>query len=154
MPDPLTLKVLVQGKVKGYGDGMRIGELAEHSGVPAKTIRFYESSGLLPAPNRTPGGYRDYDPAALPRLAFVRAAQACGLSLAEVRQVIDVREQTGPPCAHVAALLDRHAAELTARIAELTCLLAEVHRLRARATQLDPAACGAAEVCHIIPTGH
>lgn len=98
VPDPFTLKVPVQGKVKGYDDGTRIGELAEHSGVPAKTIRFYESSGLLPAPNRTPGGYRDYDPAALPRLAFVRASQARGLSLAEVRQVIDVREQT-----------DRHA---------------------------------------------
>ena len=54
---------------------MKIGEVAERSGVPAKTIRFWEDHRLLPAPARTPAGYREFDPAILERLAFIRHAQ-------------------------------------------------------------------------------
>ena len=131
---------------------MRIGELARQSGTTTKTLRFYEQAGLLPAPERTPSGYRDYTAAALDRLAFVRAAQAAGLTLAEVRQVMAVREAQGPPCTHVVGLLDAHADDLDRRIRELTALRADVERLRARARGLDPAACGDTAVCHVIPT--
>lgn len=132
---------------------MRIGELAERAGTTTKTLRFYEEAGLLPEPARTPSGYRDYDSAVLDLLAFVRAAQAAGLTLAEIREVVAVREAHGPPCEHVVGLLDARAADLDRRIAELTALRQEVRRLRDRAGGLDPAACGAAAVCHVIPTG-
>lgn len=69
----------------------------------------------------------------LDRLAFVRAAQAAGLSLAEIHEVIAIRDDTGPPCEHVAALLDAHAFDLDARIAELTALREDVRRLCERA---------------------
>jgi len=55
---------------------MRIGQLAAQTGYSVRTIRFYEQSGLLPAPHRTPAGYRCYDQDALTRLRFVRSAQA------------------------------------------------------------------------------
>ncbi|RZU30689.1 heavy metal-responsive transcriptional regulator [Blastococcus saxobsidens] len=131
---------------------MRIGELAARAGVSVKALRFYESAGVLPEPARRPSGYRDYDEQALARLRFVKAAQAAGLTLAEIRQVVTVRENSGPPCRHVADLLDAHAADLDRRIAELTALRAEVRRLRQRADRLDPAACDDAVVCHVIPT--
>ena len=129
---------------------MKIGELARRSGTGTKAIRFYEEAGLLPAPPRTSGGYRDFEPAAIDRLAFIKNAQASGLSLAEVRDVIAVRERSGPPCAHVSALLDRRAEELRARIAALGQLLHEVDRLRERSRTLDAAACGENDVCHVI----
>ena len=132
---------------------MRIGELAERAGTTAKTLRFYEQAGLLPESERTPSGYRDYDPAVLDRLAFVKVAKAAGLTLAEIKEVVQVREAQGPPCEHVAALLDIHATDLDGRIRELTALRDEVQRLRDRARRLDPNACGAAAVCHVIPTG-
>jgi len=132
---------------------VRIGELARRAGTTAKTLRFYEQAGLLPEPDRTPSGYRDYDPAVLDRLAFVKAAQAAGLTLAEIREVVAVREAKGPPCEHVVGLLDAHDVDLDRRIRELTALRKEVQRLRARARCLDPAACGDAAVCHVIPTG-
>lgn len=132
---------------------MRIGELAARVGLTVKALRFYESAGVLPAPARQPSGYRDYDEDALARLRFVKAAQAAGLTLAEIRQVVAVREHGGPPCRHVAALLDARAADLDRRIVELTALRGEVRRLRDRAEGLDPAACDAAAVCHVIPTG-
>jgi DNA-binding transcriptional MerR regulator len=70
---------------------MRIGEIASQAGVPAKTIRFWEDRHLLPQPARTPAGYRDYDPAILDRLAFIRYAQAAGLTLGHIRQVLGCR---------------------------------------------------------------
>ncbi|MET8327343.1 MerR family DNA-binding transcriptional regulator [Streptomyces sp. NPDC005181] len=57
---------------------MRIGDLAAANGLTVTTIRFYEQTGLLPAPPRTPGGYRDYPPQTGTRLAFVRDAQSAG----------------------------------------------------------------------------
>ena len=130
---------------------MRIGELAERAGTTAKTLRFYEQAGLLSAPERTPSGYRDYDEVALDRLRFIRAAQAAGLTLAEIAEVIAAREHVGPPCKHVAALLGEHAVELDQRIGELTALRDEVQRLRDRARTLDPATCGDDKICHVIP---
>ena len=120
--------------------------------MTTKALRFYEQGGLLPEPARTPSGYRDYDATALARLRFIKAAQAAGLTLAEVKQVVAVRDSAGSPCGHVAALLDRHAAELDARIGDLTAARAEVDRLRQRARGLDPADCASSAVCHVIPT--
>jgi MerR family copper efflux transcriptional regulator len=131
---------------------VRIGELAQRTGTTAKTLRFYEQAGLLPEPGRTPAGYRDYDEPVVDRLRFVKAAQAAGLSLAEIRDVIAARAHGGPPCDHVAALLDAHAAALDQRLAELTALREEVQPLRVRARDLDPAMCEPDGVCQVIPT--
>lgn len=66
--------------------------MAERSGVPATTLRFYETSGLLPA-ERTPSGYRVYGESALERLAFISSAKLLGLALEDIRDLLDVREQ-------------------------------------------------------------
>ena len=131
---------------------MRIGELAKRARTTPKALRFYEQAGLLPEPDRTPAGYRDYDEAVVARLAFIKAAQAAGLTLAEIRDVIAIRSQSGPPCQHVAALLEQHAVDLDRRIAELVALRDDVQILRARARGLDPSACSSAAVCHVIPS--
>jgi MerR family transcriptional regulator, copper efflux regulator len=130
---------------------VRIGELAERVGVSAKAIRYYEQLGILAPPGRTPSGYRDYDEAVLGRLGFVRAAQALGLSLGEIRQVVAVRDDGVAPCEHVASLLRRHAAELEHRIAELERLRSELERLVERAETLDPERCPPESVCYLLP---
>jgi MerR family copper efflux transcriptional regulator len=129
---------------------VRIGELAERAGISAKAIRYYEQIGVLAPPARTPSGYRDYDHATLGRLGFVRAAQAVGLTLGEIRQVVAFRDRGQTPCEHVAALLQRRAAEVDARIAELQQLRGELDRLARRAATLDPQQCPPERVCHVI----
>ncbi|HEX6331879.1 MAG TPA: heavy metal-responsive transcriptional regulator [Actinomycetota bacterium] len=129
---------------------MRIGELARVSGVPAKTIRFYESVGVLPAPRRLENSYRDYDGSAVGRLEFIRAAQAIGLSLGEVRGVLDFRDGGSVPCAHVSELIDRRSHEVSAQIAALERVRADLERLARRARRLSPRDCETANVCHII----
>jgi MerR family copper efflux transcriptional regulator len=100
---------------------VRIGQLAAQAGFSVRTIRFYEQSGLLPAPHRTPAGYRSYDQDAVTRLRFVRSAQTLGLSLAEIAEVLRIRDYQGPPCSYVAELLETHISALDTRIKELRC---------------------------------
>ena len=129
---------------------MRIGELAERAGVPVKTIRYYEEIGVVAAPPRTASGYRDYDTSVVERLAFVRAAQAVGLTLGEIREIVALRDRGETPCEHVANLLGKRAAEIEARIASLQRLEKELRRLARRARTLDPADCEPDRVCHLI----
>lgn len=129
---------------------MRIGELAGRAGLTAKTVRFYESIGVVDAPARTASGYRDYDEAVLDRLTFVRAAQALGLTLREIRSVLELRDRGDTPCAHVHDLLTARAEEVDRRIAELVTLRDELHRLTKRAAGFDPSACDQHTICRII----
>jgi DNA-binding transcriptional MerR regulator len=145
----------VGGKVKGVVRslrGMQIGELASCSHVPAKTIRYWEAIGVLAPPARAANGYRAYDPGVLDRLAFIRAAQAVGLTLGEIRGVIALRDDGETPCDHVRRLIARRASELGERIAELQRLQGKLEGLAARARRLDPADCDPTAVCHIIST--
>ena len=129
---------------------MRIGAVAGQSAVPVKTLRYYETLGLLDPPERTGGGYRDYPPGIFDRLAFIRAAQAVGLTLAEIREIIAFRERGETPCAHVLAVIDQRHAQLGHRIKELQRLRRELRALAERGRRLDPADCTDTPVCQII----
>lgn len=112
---------------------MRIGELAEAVSMPAKTIRYYEAIGLLPPPERRPNGYRAYDQSACERLRFVKAAQAVGFSLGEIKEIVAFRDRGEEPCAHVLDLVDRRARDIADRIAVLERMQGDLRRLSARA---------------------
>lgn len=127
-----------------------IGEAARRSGVSAKTLRYYEDIGLVPPAARIASGYRDYDDDVLDRLAFIRASQAVGLSLGEIRSIVNLREQGETPCGHVVELLRARAADIGRTVRELRALQAELNRLVDRAAELDPAACAPEKVCHLI----
>ncbi|HKN97676.1 MAG TPA: heavy metal-responsive transcriptional regulator [Pseudonocardiaceae bacterium] len=129
---------------------MRIGDLAAASGLTTRTIRFYEQAGLLPAPPRTPGGYRDYPEQAATRLTFVRSAQDAGLTLAEIRSILALRDSGQAPCAHVTALIDQHLDDTERRMAELTRTRAALRGLARRAAVTDPAACTEDDICTIL----
>ena len=129
---------------------MRIGELGQRAGVSAKTIRYYESVGLLEEPERTESGYRDYDDGAVERLRFVRDAQATGLTLAEIVSVLELKEAGKRSCAHTTALLERHLTEIDAQLARLTEARASLQLLADRARSLDPASCTDPNRCQVI----
>lgn len=129
---------------------MRIGALAERVGIPARTIRFYEKRGLMAEPKRAPNGYREYGPSAVARLRFIRSAQAAGLTLEEIRSVVDIRDTGEAPCSHVESLLGSKLEEVRVRRRELAVLEQELSSLLERSRGLDPADCGPGQVCHII----
>jgi DNA-binding transcriptional MerR regulator len=131
---------------------VRIGEVARWSGISAKTIRYYENRGVIDPPTRTMSGYRDYDADVLTRLTFIRSAQAIGLTLAEIREVIEFRERGETPCTHVLALIDEHRAEIDRCIDRLRDMKAALEILAERGQRLDPRECKADDVCHVIRT--
>lgn len=120
---------------------MLIGQVAERSGVTAKTLRFYEREGLLPEPDRTAGGYRDYDPGAVERVRFIKDAQSAGLTLAQVGEVLDIRDSGDSPCQHVADLVDDRLREVEERLRELRSVRDELGALKDRARDFDPTRC-------------
>lgn len=126
---------------------MRIGELADAVSVPSKTIRYYEAIGLLPTPPRHANGYRSYDPSAGDRLRFVKAAQAVGFTLTEIKQILSLRDAGEEPCTHVLDLVDRRARDITEQIAALEQMQADLRRLAARARA---AGRGDSSYCHLI----
>jgi DNA-binding transcriptional MerR regulator len=115
---------------------VRIGEIAERVGVNPKTIRFYESIGVIPEPPRTPGGYRDYEQEHVERLQFVRAAQRLGLKLEDIAEVLAFRDRGERPCDFVMGVVRREVELLGSRIREMRRLKGELEGLLERAEEL------------------
>lgn len=120
---------------------MRIGELAERAGVNPKTIRYYESIGLLPDPDRSIAGYRIYHDDDIDRLAFIRRARQLDLSLDEIAEIVVLREQGHAPCRYVLDVARTRLDELDRRIAEMQRARAELHALLLRANDLPDDGC-------------
>ncbi|MEU1020738.1 MerR family transcriptional regulator [Streptomyces sp. NPDC005904] len=125
---------------------MRISQLAERSGVPATTLRFYEGAGLLAA-DRTPAGYRLYGEDVVERLAFIGAAKHLGLPLEEISELLgiweagacrDVKADLRPRIAARLAEADFRAAELAAFTSSLHTALEHLDALPDRASPCDP----------------
>jgi DNA-binding transcriptional MerR regulator len=129
---------------------MKIGEIANRVGVATSAIRFYEEEGLLPEPERTASGYRDYDPSVLDRLAFIRAGQAVGLTLGELGEVLQIRDRGEAPCRHVSELIDTRIGEIDERMTDLARLRDDLTALAGTAGKFDPAECTPESVCRII----
>ncbi|WP_084037664.1 heavy metal-responsive transcriptional regulator [Haloechinothrix halophila] len=115
---------------------MRIGELAGQTGASPKTIRYYESIGLLPEPARTHAGYRAYTEHDTDRLVFIKTAQRLGLRLDEIREILALRDQGERPCDYVRQTLRRQVNEINQHIADLRRLRDELTALDARADEL------------------
>jgi DNA-binding transcriptional MerR regulator len=116
--------------------------------VNPKTIRYYESIRVLPEPERTPSGYRDYDDSYVGRLTFIRTAQRLGITLDEVKEILGFRERGEEPCAYVREVLAAQVTSIDRRIRELQQLRGELVELAAAADHLPPATAGVA--CQLI----
>ncbi len=114
---------------------MKIGELAKLTNCPVETIRFYEKTGLLPETLRTESNYRDYEPAHLERLRFIRNCRAFDMSHDEIRQLISLVDSHAESCHSVNEILDEHIHHIEDRISELTMLVGQLRTLRQQCHQ-------------------
>lgn len=123
MPIATTEKLLKQQLLK-------IGEVADISQLPIKTIRYYEELGLLtPTVSRSESNYRLFQPSVLPRLAFIRRAQSLGLTLREIQDILQVHDEGQLPCGEVKHNLQRKVQQLNEQIASLEILRRELTQL-------------------------
>lgn len=133
--------------------GMQIRELAQHSGVSAKTIRYYEALGLLPRADRRENNYRNYDRSAVERLRFIASTRSLGFTLAEIGDLLAARDRGDAPCERVLTALDAQLATLDRRIADLLTLREDLQHLRSIGEELprDRGESGRC-VCYLVTT--
>ena len=131
---------------------MLIGELAERTGVPTRTLRFYEHRGLLHPPARTDAGYRVYEEGVADRVAFIRRAQAAGLTLAQIGETLAVSDGGRRPCEHVARQVETRLEEVEQRLADLEATRRELFELSLRLDALEPEDCRPDAICAAIDT--
>lgn len=108
---------------------MTVGQLAKHIGVSADTVRFWEKSGLVPAPARSPNGYRLYSDDAVDRMRFIRSCQRVGLKLADIGQLLEVRDTGLCPCEPADDLVRRRLQEVSTEIERLRALQRQMSHL-------------------------
>ena len=111
---------------------MRIGDLAQASGTPVETIRFYEREGLIPAARRADNNYRVYTAAHAERLAFIRQCRGLDMTLDEIRTLLRLRDSPAQDCSAINSLLDEHIGHVAQRVRELRALERDLKLLRAR----------------------
>ncbi len=121
-----------------------IGQLGRLTDTKVETIRYYERIGLLSAPARTPGNYRDYGPEHLNRLSFIRRARDLGFSLDQVRALLDLSDDRNRSCEAIDAIAREHLAEVDRKIADLHSLRCELSSL------VDQCRCGTVAECRIV----
>ncbi len=107
----------------------QIGSVAKESGVPIKTIRYYEELGLLKASGRTDGGFRLFNSDVFARLNFIKRAQNLGLSLSEIKEFLDVHDRGDLPCDHVKIKLEDKLLAIDLQIQQLLTLKLELEGL-------------------------
>ena len=129
---------------------MKIGELADRTGLSTKTIRYYEHIGVLPEPDRSLNGYRTYSEGSADRIGFIRDAQAAGLSLAEIQLVLDLREEGESTCGHVIETLETHLHDVDQQMEDLHRTRARLEQIIDHARDLDPADCTDPNSCQTI----
>jgi MerR family transcriptional regulator, copper efflux regulator len=124
--------MLLQAKTK------QIGTIAKESGVPIKTIRYYEELGLLKASGRTEGGYRLFDSDVLSRLNFIKRAQSLGLSLSEIKDFLGVHDRGELPCDRIEAKLQDKVTAIDKQIQELIAFKQELQVLLSKWQTVPP----------------
>lgn len=110
---------------------LKIGEIAAHCGVTLETIRYYEKVGLLPAPLRSPNGYRAYDAAHVEQLAFIRHCRDLDMPLTDIAALRQFANRPSDGCGEIDALIETHLARVRDRLASLQKLACQLHALRA-----------------------
>ncbi len=109
---------------------MKIGQVAAVSGLPIKTIRYYEDIGLLkPSVERSKSGYRLFEESVLGRLGFIKRAKSLGLSLREISEILVIRDQGKLPCREVKQKLTSKVQEITSQIEAWENLKAELQEI-------------------------
>lgn len=129
---------------------MKIGELARATGLSPKTIRFYEAEGLVRDPERTTSGYRSYGPEDVNRLDFIRKSKRLGLSLTEIKSILQLHERSEPTCEHVRSLLDEKLDRVEVALRDLQEFQKELQQLRDTAGTLTDCRPTGGRICGII----
>ena len=124
-------------KTRGYA----IGEMSKRTEVNIETIRYYERISLLPKPDRTAGGNRQYNHEQLKQLSFIKRARGLGFSIREIKGLLAMAVNTEFTCAEVHEITTEHLTSVQEKIASLHRLEAVLHDMAAQCSKGDVPDC-------------
>jgi MerR family mercuric resistance operon transcriptional regulator len=120
-----------------FGMALKVSDLASRAGITPDAVRYYERLGLLPKPERSASGYRQYDEELADRIRFIKGAQRFGLRLEPIKELLDIQDRGSCPCGHTRELL-------RARVQDVDEEMRRLRRLRADlVTMIERADCDA-----------
>jgi MerR family transcriptional regulator, copper efflux regulator len=131
-------------------DALTISAFAKRSGVPSKTIRYWEGLGLLPKAARSHTGYRVFDPAALRYVAFIQNSKTIGLTLGEMQEILHLARSGRCPCPEVFEWTQTRAKSVAGQIRELSALLLRLKRIEREWKRCSCSSEKCSEVCSLI----
>ena len=108
---------------------LRIGQVAQASGLPVKTVRFYSDEGLIHAVGRSPGGYQLFDPAVVAELGLIRALRAMDVPLPELKRILEVRHAGHCNCSALKSSIQTRIQSIDQRMTELVSMKTELAHL-------------------------
>lgn len=108
---------------------LRIGQVAQASGLPVKTVRFYSDEGLIHAVSRSEGGYRLFAPAVVGELSLIRALRTMDVPLPELKRILEVRRQGHCNCNALKSSIQTRIQSIDQRLTELVAMKAELAQL-------------------------
>lgn len=124
---------------------LTISQLAKAAAVPTTTLRYYERIGLLQSEDRSQGNYRIYSAESLGKVRFIRAAQAIGFTLDDVKALLCASDGNAAPCREVQALIEERLTDVTQRLKDLR------HVQRVLTSALDECRkTELADCCHVL----
>jgi DNA-binding transcriptional MerR regulator len=126
------IDVKLEFKVKGGPKMFTIGKVARRVRIRPSAIRYYERQGILQPTVRGANGYRTYGDEAVKLLLFVKRAQSLGITLKEIKPLLNLATQGQQPCSHVKQLARNHLREIDTKIIELQTLRNELRTLLRR----------------------
>ncbi|MGB0562481.1 MAG: heavy metal-responsive transcriptional regulator [Spirulinaceae cyanobacterium] len=128
---------------------LKIGTLAQQTGVAVGALRYYEDRGLLQS-QRGSNGYRYYPATAVQQVQFIKKAQALGFSLDEIGEILTIYQRGNLPCQHVRSLLQAKIRQLEQQIQEMAAFKTELEEYRDR--WAAPTRLQQGEICPLIET--
>jgi DNA-binding transcriptional MerR regulator len=125
---------------------LNIGAVSRATGIKIPTIRYYESTGLLPAPTRQPNGRRIYDEHTIRRLSLIRNAREMDFSQHDIRALLRLQDSPQQPCEKADAIASARIQDIQKRIQRLSALKSELESI------LSCCAHKRIETCHVLRT--
>ena len=122
-------EIPASGGLRVEAPALRIGQVAQASGLPVKTVRFYSDEGLIHAVGRSEGGYRLFDTAVVAELGLIRALRTMDVPLPELKRILEVRRQGHCNCSALKSSIHTRIQSIDQRLTELVAMKAELAQL-------------------------
>ena len=131
--------------------GYQIGKISRMTGVNIETIRYYERIDIMPEPDRTPGGTRQYNHEQLKRLFFIKRSRELGFSIEEIRALLAMVDSREYSCADIHQMTVAHLSEVQSKIADLKKLEKALKQMAAECSRGDVPECPIVETLFELP---